>query len=243
MKQMILVLLVVLAGAGISRAQVPSKAKAAFTEAQALEKQGKLKEALDKIKLATDAYPKYYEAFALAGSIFRKYAMQSDVIFCYRKALEIKPDYCPAYVSFADFYKNVRHNIDSSFLYLDKAVKYNCTDTSKDLNYSLGYYYNEKGKYDSAIIFLKKVLALDNKSKVAINEISYSYRKKENYEEAIRQFREFHKESQLDLCLYYIGMYYVELKQKDKALATLDELKDKKSGMYTGLQKKIDTMK
>lgn len=238
---MMIICLIALCSVG--RAQVPQKAKTAFTEAQAFEKQGKYKEALDKIKIATDAYPKYYQAFALGGSIFRKFALHADVIFCYRKAIEIKPDYCQAYIEFADFYKTSRSNLDSSFIYLNKAAKYHCNDTSKELNYSLGYYYNEKAKYDSAIYFLKKVLSIDKKNKIALNEISYSYRKKENYEEAIREFRQFYEDSQLDLCIYYIGMFYVEMKQKDKALEALNELKDKKSGMYTGLQKKIESMK
>lgn len=242
MKKLVIALLV-LVMYSTAHAQPPAKAKQAYAAAQNFTTAGKYKEALDQVKLATQLYPRYYEAYTLGGSIFATLKMQGDAIFCYRKALQVKPDYCPANIQFGDFYKNSRGKLDSAFIYLSAAAKAGCADTSRDLNFNLGYYYNDKGNYDLGIVHLKKAIALDPLYKSAITELSYSYRKKENYDEAIREFREMHSKNKMDIHLYYIGMYYIQMKKKEEALAIITEMEDKNSTMAKGLQRKIDAMK
>ncbi len=223
------------------KAQPPKKAVEAYNQAMQLVSQTKFADALGFFKTATDLYPRYYQAYLQAAITFSKLGVIRDAVFCFNKAIELKPDYCEAYIACGTFYKEARNRSDSSLMYYEKALKHNCA-SNDTLKFNLGWCYNDKKQYDKAMLYLKQALEHKPDYRNAINEISFSFRKSEKMEEGIAYFQELYDTHKVDLALYYVGMFYIELKQKDKATAVADELKKIQSRLAPSMQKRIDAM-
>jgi len=222
-------------------AQPGNKAVDFYKQAEAFAAQNKFVEALDNYRKATEANPNYVEAYLAAAKTFTRVSMQADAIFCYRKALKISPNSCEINIAVGNFYKEVRQKADSAFIYYNKALQLKC-DTSKELLFNVGWYYNDKKNYAASYAPLKKALQIDNNYKSAISEISYSYRITEQYNEGIQYFREQYNLSKFDLYLYYIGLFHLQQKDKVKATGVYEELKALDSKLTTVLKKKIDAL-
>jgi len=221
--------------------QPGNKAVDFYKKAEAFAAQNKFVEALDNYKKATEANPNYVEAYMSAAKTFTRISMQADAIFCYRKALKIAPNSCDVNITVGNFYKETRQKADSAFIYYSKAQQLKC-DTSKELLFNIGWYYNDKKNYAASYAPLKKALQIDSVYKSAISEISYSYRITEQYNEGIQYFREQYDLSKFDLYLYYIGLFHLQQKDKVKATGVYEELKALDSKLTAGLKKRIDAL-
>lgn len=225
----------------LANAQLPKKAVAAFNQAMVLAGQGKHADALGFFKKATELYPGYYEAFVQAGISFSKLSLHADAKYCFNKAIRLKPNYCPAQIEFGNYYKDVRGKRDSAMIYYNNAQKYNC-DTSALLNFNLGWCYNDMGQYDKAMAMLKKAIAIDPLYKIAITEISFTFRKLEQRAEGITYYQGQYDSTKLDIYMYWVGFFNIDLKQKDKAIAAYEELKAIGSKLAPALDKRIKAM-
>ena len=241
MKRILLLAIIFLSALTIE-AQPPKKAVEAYNQAMQLVTQNRPGDAMAFFKTATELYPKYYQAFLEAAKSFAKLGAHADAKFCYNKVIQIKPEYCLGYMAFGTYYKEVRNKADSALMYYEKAIKLKCAITDT-MNFNLGWCYNDKAQYEKATVYLKKAIEQNNNYKSAITELSFSYRKMEKFQEGIDYFQQVYNTSKVDLPLYYVGFLNVELKQKDKAQAAVEELKKIQSKLAASLQKRIDTMK
>jgi tetratricopeptide (TPR) repeat protein len=219
-------------------AQVPKNAQQAYAQAMAKVNEGKFVESLAFFKKATDIYPSYYEAFLEAAGVFGKLQIYNDAKFCYNKAIQLRPKSCTPYIRYGTFFKESRHRSDSALMYFEKAVKLQC-DTSADLCFNMSWCYNDKKQFAKAIAQLKKLIAADNTNKKYINEISFSYHQSNAPQDGIDYFEPLYELTKLDLYKFYIGIYHLELKQKDKALKDYEELVALKSKLADKLEKRI----
>jgi tetratricopeptide (TPR) repeat protein len=238
-------LLLILFSCGLlsaSQAQpVPAKALSFYKQALVLAGQGKQAEALPLLKKATDAYPKYFDAYLEAAIICSRLSIVNDAKFCYAKAIACRPNSCEGYVAFGNYYKETRGRADSALMYYEKALALKC-DTSGMFNYNMGWCYNERNMFSKALPILKKAILFDSTSKPFINEISFSFKKLDILPEGIAYFQHYYETTKVPLYLYYIGLMYVDLKDKDKATATYNELIKVEPKFAAGLDKKIKAM-
>ncbi|MBL0146124.1 MAG: tetratricopeptide repeat protein [Chitinophagaceae bacterium] len=222
--------------------QKPKTADAYYAEGLAFLEQNKLQDALSSFNKAITKNTKHYKAYTQAGLILVRLNNKEDALTCLKTAIKLKKDNAIAYNGLGVLYKNVIGKPDSSLFYFKKLVLLNA-DTSAEINYNIGWSFNALQLQDSAIVYLKKALAINNDYRPAYREIAYSYHKLKKYNEAIEQFNKNIAVSKIDLPYFYIGMCYLELNQKENALKTYEELKVINPKLAESLKKKIDEKK
>ena len=130
---------------------------------------------------------------------------------------------------------------------LDEALKsffksLDINSQNKKTNYLIGWCYNEKGRYNDAVTYLKKALEIDKEYVNAMTELGYCDYALQNYNDALRQFNRAISINKTEVSLYYAGLSYTGLKKKDDALRMYEELKAMNSSYSDKLKKKIDAL-
>lgn len=104
--------------------------------------------------------------------------------------------------------------------------------------FSLGYYYQNRGKGDQAIEEYKKVLELDPNNGLTLNQLGYTFAEKENYEKAIEYFKRYASAYPADANPYdSIGEIYYLMGRLDDAAAKFKDAVDVKSDFYNSYNK------
>jgi tetratricopeptide (TPR) repeat protein len=219
-------------------AQVPKSAQAAYEDAMAKCREGRLAESLGSFKKATDIYPAYYQAFLDAAEVFASLMSYNDAKFCFNKAVELRPRSCEPYIKYGKFFKDRRNRSDSALMFFEKAVKLKC-DTSAILCFDMGWCYNSLKQFTKAMPYLKKAIALKNTNNIYINEMSFVFHQANMPQEGIDYFQPLYDKTRLDLYKFYVGVYHADMKQKDKALQDLAELVAIRSKLAEPLEKRI----
>ena len=94
-----------------------------------------------------------------------------------------------------------------------------------DANYINGKEQAYNGKYEEAIVYLKKSIEKDSKNPDAFNMLGYSNRKLGNNEEAFKYYNNALKLDPRHRPTHeYIGRLYLNLSQPEKAKMHLDKL-------------------
>ncbi len=220
----------------------PKTAEQNYIEGVKLVEQQKLQEALPFFNKAITLNSKHYKAYTEAGLIFIRLQNKADGLTCLKTAVKLKKDYTIAYNGLGVLYKNVIGKPDSALFYFKKLTLYKA-DTTTEACYNIGWGYNAMQKYDSAIVYLKKSLAINNNFKSGYKEISYSYYKSNKMQEALNYFKSRLAISVVDVNLYYIGLLNNELGNKEEAMKYHDQLKPLNERSAASLLKKIEVKK
>ena len=181
---------------------------------------------------------KYTDAYNELGYAYTKLKKSDDALSNFNEALRINPKSYIAYNGKGDVYRNVIKDDGEAMKYYFKTL--NLNPENKKANYSIGWCYNNKNKYNDAVPYLKKAIEIDNNYVSAITELGYSDYSLENYDDALKQFNKAISIEKTELSLYYSGLCYVGLKQKGNAQRMFNELKEMNSSYAEKLKKKID---
>ncbi len=200
-----------------------------------------LPEAMVAFKKAIKLNKNYDSAYIEIAIINVKTDKIDSAIFNVKKAITINPKMAWAHTTLGTIYRDSKPNYDSALLCYMAAV--NIDSTNKVIYYSIAWCYNTKKDYKNAIRFAVKALDLDNTYRPAYAELGHAYNASKKYTEAIEQFKKNIAVSIVDLPIYYSGLCYTQLNDKEAALKQYKELKKLNEKMAGRLLKAIDNMK
>ena len=202
--------------------------------------QGKYSEAIESLKKSIQINAENAGSYNELGYAYAKSGNADEALKNYNDALRINPKYSLAYIGIGDVYKENKKNSDEAIRSYLKAFDLN--ENSKKVNYCLGWCYNDKTRYNDAVVYLKKAIEIDKGYVDAITELGYSYYALHNYDDALKEFSRSNSITKTELCLYYSGLCYVGKSQKTNALKMYGDLKDMKSSYADKLKNKIDEL-
>ncbi len=198
-------------------------------------------EAMTAFKKAITLNKKYDSAYVEIGQIDLRNNNPESALINFSKAIAINPEMTDAYIALGKFYRDVKPNYDSAILFYKAAIKID--STNKESFYSLAWCYNAKTEYENAIPYGIKALEIDNSYRPAYSELGHAYRRAQKFADAIVQFKRNIAVSLVDLPMFYAGLCYTELKDKEGALEQYEALKKINERLASSLKKTIDNMK
>lgn len=217
-----------------------NSAKGFFTAGEDFKNKNMYPEAMMSFKRAIALDKTFDSAYVGLGEVFIKIGQPDSAIANFYKALSINPEMTTAMLYLANQYRDVRPNYDSAIILYNLALK---TDSlNKVTYYSIAWCYNAKTEYEKAIPYAVKALEIDNNYRPAYGELGHAYRRTGKFAEAIEQFKKNIAVSVIDLPIFYSGMCYTELNDKEGALRQYEDLKKINEKMAASLKKKIDSM-
>jgi len=222
-------------------AQKDNKAAEFFQQGMAYKQKNMLREAFTSFEKAISLNKNYDSAYVELGSVCVTGRFYDSALLNFKKAIAINPKMTSAYIALGNLYRYGKPNTDSVFFYFKAALD---TDTLNKVIYAgLAWCSNDKQDFDNAIRYGIKALNLDNNYRTAYAELGFAYNGSKKYAEGIEQFSKNLAVSTVDLPVYYSGLCYTQLKDKDGALRKYEELKKLNEKMATRLKKAIDGMK
>lgn len=201
---------------------------------------GKYNEAIVSLNRANELNANDAKTYNELGYAYTKLKNADDAIKNFNKSLEINGKSFYATNGLGDVYKDLKKNVAEALKYYLRAV--DIEPGNKKSNYWAGWCYNDMGKNNDAVPFLKKAIEADGKYVNAITELGYSDYALQNYDDALAQFKKAIAIEKTDLSVYYSGLCYVGMKQKNDALKMYNDLKEMNSDYADKLKKKIDDM-
>lgn len=235
----ILALLIWGAASGFAQ---PKTADENYAEAMNLVKQGKIPESVPFFNAAIKINPKHGDAYLQAGIVLTMLNKATDALICLKQAQKLKKNNAALFNSLGVLYKNGIGKADSALYYFKKLVPIKA-DTTVEACYNIGWGYNATQQYDSAIKYLKKSLDINNDFKTGYKEISYAFYKSKKMQEGLDYFKSRLAISVVDVNLYYIGLMYNELGNKEEAMKYHDQLKAINERSAASLLKRIEGKK
>lgn len=205
-----------------------------------LKNKNKFSEATASFNKATALNKQFDSAYIQLGEINMKIGDFDKAINNFKKAIAINPEMPMANIALGNIYRDAKPNYDSALLCYFTALKKD--DKNKITYYSIAWCYNAKGEYENAITNAIKALYIDNTYKAAYSELGHAYHKAKKYSEAIAQFKKNLSVSIVDMPIFYSGLCYIELKDKEGAMQQYVELKKINEKLAESLKRSIDKM-
>lgn len=200
----------------------------------------KYDDAVKSLKKAISLKADYTEAYNELGYAYTKLENSEDALSNYNEALRTNPKSDIAYNGIGDVYKSIKKDMDEAVKNYLKALAIN--PKNKKSNYLIGWCYNDKGKYNDAVPYLKKALEIDKDYVSAITELGYCDYALENYDDALKLFNRAMVINKTELSVYYAGLCYIGKKDKDNATKMFNDLTDMNSSYADKLKQKIDKL-
>lgn len=163
-----------------------------------------------------------------------------DALTNYEKAITIDPKSLTALNGRADVYRKLKKNTTEAIKLYTKTLDLDPKNIKA--NYWTGWCYNELGKYNDAVPYLKKVIEADPKYVSAYTELGYCDYALKNYDDALINFKKAFVIEKTELNLYYTGLCYIGKKDKSSAVKMMNDLKELNSAYADDLQKSIDKL-
>lgn len=240
MLKQVLPLLISLFWVSAVTAQRNAKAVAYLQSGIDLKNKNMLPEAMAAFKKAVAIDKAYDSAYVEMGIINARDKKLDSAILNVKKAIAITPMIAYGWLTLGYIYRDSRPNYDSAIICYSNALQ---TDSLNKAGwYSIAWCYNAKAEYNKAIPFAIKALEIDNGYRIAYAELGYAYKNTKKYTECIEQFKKNLAISIVDLPIFYSGLCYIELKDKEGALREYEELKKINERLAESLKKSIDKM-
>ena len=146
-------------------------------------------------------------------------------IMCYKKAIELKPNYADAYNNMGNAYTNKGNN-DRAIECYEKAIDLNLDDAK--VYYNMGIAYMNKGNYDKAIEYYEKAIDLNPDDASAFNNIGITYAHIGNYDKAIECYEKAIelKPDKVNAYYYNMGNAYSNKENNEKAIECYEKAID-----------------
>jgi tetratricopeptide (TPR) repeat protein len=222
------------------QAQPVSKAVPFYKKGQQLQQQGMFLEAVSAFKKAITADRTHDSSHLALAALYLRISQNDSAVRALKNAVKQKPSFAAAHEMLGMTYRDYIKNSKEAMLHYSNAVKYD--SLNKASWYALAWCSNDLKQYNDAIAYAVKALDIDNAYRPAYNELGHAYRRMEAYKEAIVTFKKRIDISVTDQPLYYSGLCYIELKDKEGALRMHEELLKIQSKSAEALKKRIDAM-
>ncbi len=225
---------------GVVNAQPVSKAEPLYKKARQMQDQGMYLEAVSVYKKAILADKKYDSSYLSLASLYLRISQTDSAVLVLKSAIQNKPAFTAAHELLGMVYRDYLKNSTEAMVHYTNAVKLD--STNKADWYALAWCCNDLKKYEDAIGYAIKALDIDNGYRPAYNEMGHAFRKLGTFKEAIAAFKKRLDISVTDLPLYYSGLCYIELKDKEGAKQVYDELIKLNAKSAEALKKRIDAL-
>ncbi|MBS1509645.1 MAG: tetratricopeptide repeat protein [Bacteroidetes bacterium] len=219
-------------------AQPGKQAALWLKKAQLQEGQGLTPQAIVSYNKAIALNKNLDSAYIKLALLYARITQPDSAVTVLKKAVKHKPSFTAAYLLMGNIYRDNMQKYDEAIGSYLEALK---TDSTNTLTiYGVAWCYNAKKEYHEAIKYALKALDIDNNYKPAYNELGHAYRQLGAFDECINALKQRLAVSYNDLPMLYIGYCYMELKKKDDAYNTYEELKKHNDNMAGALKKKLD---
>jgi tetratricopeptide (TPR) repeat protein len=216
------------------------KAKEFYRTAMAYKEKEMFTEALITFNKAIRVDNTFDSAYVEAGNLYLRTNSFDTARMNFRKAVELSPKMVSANLALAKLYRDYIPNYDSSIYLYNVALK--ADSLNKEIYHGLAWCYNAKQEYEKSIPYSVRALEIDNGYRKAYGELGHSFAKLKWYAQAVEQFKKNLAISVVDMALYYSGLAYTQLNDKENALKQYETLKPLNDRMATSLKKTIDKM-
>jgi len=223
-----------------TNAQAPKGAQAVYQQGIAFMNKSQYPDAMASFFKAVALYKNYDSAWVQMGDINVKFSSFDTAVSFYKKALAINPKYLQALINLAAVYKNYKNDINGALDCYFKAIAID--STNKETFLMIAWCYNSLKDYDNAIAFSVKALQLDNNYRLAYSEMAHAFHFSGRFAEGIVQFKKNIVVLSNELSMFYVGLCYIELKDKAGATSMLNQLTKISSKLADRLKEKIDKM-
>jgi protein O-mannosyl-transferase len=182
----------------------------------------------------------YTNTYLELGFACSRLKLNDEAISYYSKAKEIEPQNHVAYNGIAEVYRDNKKDMDMAMSWYQKALAVK-TDERKAC-FGMGYCLNSKTRYNEAIPYLKKAIEKEPTYTAAYVELGYSYYKTNNSLAETNLKKAIELNAKNENARYYLGLIYIDQKNRSKAQQMVDELKALNSKNATSLQEKVNKM-
>jgi tetratricopeptide (TPR) repeat protein len=162
----------------------PNYAEAFFQAGWCYNDLGKYTQAIGVLKKAVAIKKDYAFAWQELGFAYKKTENFTDALKCINTAIALKPDYALAYQQLGSVNEYLKKPDEAIAAYKKCYLNDN---KNADACYNIGYIYNEKGKYEMALDWLKKSIEIEPYVDT-YNEMGYAYFKLKKNDEAIKAY-------------------------------------------------------
>jgi tetratricopeptide (TPR) repeat protein len=221
-------------------AQPASKAIPQYKKANQFAAAGYFLDAISAAKKAVQADRNFDSAQLLLANLYLKVSQNDSAVQVLKKALTKKPKFLEAHILMGNIYRDYIKKPEAAIPYYTTATKID--STNKETWYSIAWCHNALKNYKEAIVFAEKSLNVDNNYKPAYNEAAHAFKNQEAYEACIEFFKKRIAISVNDLPLYYMGLCYIQLNNKQAAQQVYEQLLSNKAKAAETLKKRLDAM-
>lgn len=183
----------------------------------------------------------YTNTFLELGFACSRLKLNDEAISYYTKAKEIEPQNHVAYNGIAEVYRDNKKDMDMAMSWYQKALAVKADE--RKACFGMGYCLNSKARYGEAIPYLKKAVEKEPTYTAAYVELGYSYFKTNSSTLAESNFKKaLELNGKNENARFYLGLMYIDQKNRSKAQQMVDELKALNSKNAAGLQEKVNKM-
>ncbi len=183
----------------------------------------------------------YLNTYLELGFACFRLKQNEEAIGYYNNAIETDPKSHIAYNGIGEVYRDNKKDLDMAMSWYKKSLA--VKPDERKACFGLGYCYNSKSMYNDAIPYLKTAIQKENTYTAAYVELGYSYFMISNNDLAINNLKKaLELNSKNENARYYMGLIYINQKEKVKAQQMVDELKALNSKNAATLQEKVNKM-
>lgn len=182
----------------------------------------------------------YTNTYLELGFACSRLKLNDEAISYYTKAKEIEPQNHVAYNGIAEVYRDNKKDMDMAMSWYQKALAVKADE--RKACFGMGYCLNSKARYGEAIPYLKKAIEKEPTYTAAYVELGYSYYKTNNSLAETNLKKAIELSAKNENARFYLGLMYIDQKNRSKAQQMVDELKALNSKNAASLQEKVNKM-
>lgn len=191
----------------------------------------------ESLKYKTD----YTNTYLELGFASKKLKLDEDAIANYKKAMELDPKSYIPYNGIGEVYRDNKKDMVMAMSWYQKSL--DIKPGERKALFGMGYCLNTQGKYNEAIIHLKKAIEAEATYTAAYVELGYSHYMIGKDSEAIDYCdKAIALNPKNENARYYKGLVYVSQKNKVMAQKAVDDLNALSSKLAATLKTKVDAL-
>lgn len=183
----------------------------------------------------------YTNTYLEMGFACNKLKQGDEAIEYFNKSIALEPNSHIGYNGIAEVYRDTKKDMDMAISWYKKSLA--VKPYERKACFGMAYCLNTKGNYSDAIPYLQKAIEQEATYTAAYVELGYSYYMTGRNDDAIKQCEKgLSLSPNNENARYYLGLIYINQKNKTKAQQMVDELKSLNSKNAAMLQEKVNKM-